>query len=162
MSPETRGSGPYTTPPCPTTARLKPSLPELGYPCSGAKLPQPVCPNHSLEPKLLSPSPAVSVCLSSAPLCAVTALEELPLILCSNNSAPPTPKHLRTTRFLKSIDFNEISIPVSEMLLCFVWVLQWDTSQGWDKTSSCQAFAGMPGRRKARDCDSQDWKLRTW
>ena len=92
----------------------------------------------------------------------MTALEELPLILCSNNGAPPTPNHLRTTRFLKSIDFNEISIPVSEMLLCFVWVLQWDTSQGWDKTSSCQAFAGMPGRRKARDCDSQDWKLRTW
>ena len=51
---------------------------------------------------------------------------------------------------------------VSELLLCFVWALQRDMSQGWDKTSSCQAFGGMPGRRKARDCDSQDWKLRTW
>ena len=91
----------------------------------------------------------------------MTAPEELPLILCSNNSAPPTPKHLRTTRFLKSIDFNEISILVSELLLCFVWALQRDMSQGWDKTSSCQAFGGMPGRRKARDCDSQDWTRRT-
>lgn len=53
-------------------------------------------------------------------LWAVTAPEEPPLILCSNNGAPPTPVHPCTTRILKSIDFNEISIPVSELLLCFV------------------------------------------
>ena len=161
MSPEPRGRGPYTTPPCPTTTRLKPSLPELVYPCSRAKSPQPKYPNPSLEPELLPRSPTVSVYPSSVPVCAVTASEEPPLILCSNNGAPPTPDHPRTTRILKSIGFNEISIPVSELLLCFVWVLQRDMSQGWDKTSSCQAFAGMPGRRKARDCDSQDWTRRT-
>ena len=121
-----------------------------------------MCPNHSLETKLLPLSPAVSVCPSSVPLCAVTAPEEPPLILCSNNSVPPTPNHLRTTRILKSIGFNEISIPVSALLLCFVWVLQGDMSQGWDKTSSCQAFGGMPGRRKAKGCDSQDQTLRSW
>lgn len=114
-------------------------------PLSGAKTP--------------SPKPC-RVCVSV--LRAVTALEKLPLILCSNNSAPPTPNHLHTTRILKSIGFNEISIPVSELLLCFVWVLQGDKNQGWDKTSSCQAFGGMPGRRKARGCDSQDRTLRPW
>ena len=104
--------------PCPSTSRLKPSLPELGYPCSGATLPQPVCPNHSLEPELLSPSPAVSVCLSSTPLCAVTAPEEIPLILCSTNGAPANPTQPSANHsVLKSIDFNEISIPVSELLL---------------------------------------------
>lgn len=41
--------------------------------------------------------------------------------------------------------FNEISIPVSELLLCFVWVLRGHMSQGWDKTSSCQAFGGCLG-----------------
>ena len=146
----------------PTTTRLQPSLPKLGYPCSRAKLPQPTCPSPSLEPELLPPSPGVSVCPSSVPLCAVTAPEEPPLILCSNNGVPPTPDHPRTTRILKSIGFNEISIPVSELLLCFVWVLQGDKNQGWDKTSSCQAFGGMPGRRKARGCDSQDRTLRPW
>lgn len=86
------------------------------------------------------PSPAVSVRLSSVPLCAVTAPTKPPLILCSNNGAPPTPAPLCTTRILKSIDFNEISIPVSELLLCFVWVSQGDKSQGWDETSACQVF----------------------
>ena len=123
---------------------------------------QPTCPNPSLEPELLPPSPGVSVCPSSVPLCAVTAPEEPPLILCSNNGAPPTPDHPRTTRILKSIGFNEISIPVSVVLLCFVWVLQGNMSQGWDKTS-CQAFGGgVPGRRNARGCESQDWTPRTW
>ena len=98
MSPEPRVSDPYTTLTCPTTARLKSSLPKLGYPCSRAKLPQPVCPKPSLEPKLLPPSPSVSMCPSSVPLYAVTAPEEQPLILCSNNGVPPTPNHLHIVR----------------------------------------------------------------
>ena len=123
----------------------------------------PLCVPQPLSgAKLLPPSPAVSVCPSSVPLCVVTAPEELPLILCSSDGALPTPSRLRSTRLLKFIGFNEISILVSELLLCFVWVLQGDTRQGWDNTSSCQAFGGMPGRRKARGCDSQDWTLRTW
>ena len=133
------------------------------YQSGGAPALRPgACPNPSLEPELLPPSPGVSVCPSSVPLCAVTAPEEPPLILCSNNGAPPTPDHPRTTRILKSIGFNEISIPVSVVLLCFVWVLQGNMSQGWDKTS-CQAFGGgVPGRRNARGCESQDWTPRTW
>lgn len=78
----------------------------------------------------------------------MTTPEEPPLILCSNNGAPPTPAHPCTTRILKSIDFNEISIPVSEPLLCFVWVPHGDESQGWDETSSCQAFEGCLGRER--------------
>ena len=162
FEPRAPGKGTLHDTPFPTTTRLKPSLPELGDPCSRAKSPQPTCPNPSLEPELLPPSPGVSVCPSSVPLCAVTAPEEPPLILCSNNGAPPTPDHPRTTRILKSIGFNEISIPVSVVLLCFVWVLQGNMSQGWDKTS-CQAFGGgVPGRRNARGCESQDWTPRTW
>lgn len=120
LDPEPWGRGPYMNPPLPSLhqAKGRPRLPKLGCPCSCAKWPQPACPIPSLEPEL--PPPAVSVCPSSVPLCAVTAPEQPPLILCSNNGAPPTPTHPCTTRILKSIDFNEISIPVSELLLCFV------------------------------------------
>lgn len=110
--------------------------------------PGPRAPPPSLEPQLLPLSPAVSVQPSSVPLHAVTAPEEPPLILRSNNGALPTPAHPCTTRILKSIDFNEISIPVSELLLCFVWVPCGDKRQGRDETSSCQAFEGSLGGQR--------------
>lgn len=94
----------------------------------------------------------------------MTALAELPLILCSNNGALPTPAHPCTTRILKSIDFNEISIPVSELLLCFVWISQRDKSQGWDETSVLSTFSRplwRPGKRKAKGCDGQEQILET-
>lgn len=101
------------------------------------------------------------------PLCPSVqkAPEEPPLILCSNNGAPSTPTHPCTTRILKSIDFNEISIPVSELLLCFVWVPQRDRSQGWDETSALLVLSRpfwRPGRRKAKGCDGQDQIPGTW
>ena len=71
FEPRAPGKGTLQDTPFPTTTRLKPSLPKLDYLCSRAKSPQPMCPNPSLEPELLPPSPAVSVCPSSMPLCAV-------------------------------------------------------------------------------------------
>lgn len=67
--------------------------------------------------------------------------------------------------FYPPIDFNEISIPVSELLLCFVWVPQRDRSQGWDETSALLVLSRpfwRPGRRKAKGCDGQDQVSGTW
>ncbi|KAF6109754.1 hypothetical protein HJG60_010957 [Phyllostomus discolor] len=124
-----------------------------------------MCTIPSPEPELLLPSPGVSICPSSVSLCAVTAPAEPPLIFCSNNGAPPTPAHPRTTRILKSIDFNEISIPVSELPLCFVWVPRRDRSGGWDKTPAQSALARpaqRSQRRKAKGCDGQDLMPGPW
>lgn len=153
------------TPPCPPSTRLKAQSSQIGLPLFTCQMAPAACPIPSPEPELLPPSPAVSICPSYVPLCAVTAPAELPLILCSNNGAPPTPVHPCTTRILKSIDFNEISIPVSELLLCFVWVPQRDKSQGWDETSILPTLSRTlwrPGRRKAKGYDGQDQIPGTW
>ena len=136
------------TAPCPPPTRPMAPSSQIGL----RTIPSP-------EPELLLPSPAVSICPSPVPLCAVTAPTEPPLIFCSNNGAPPIPARPCTTRILKSIDFNEISIPVSELPLCFVWVPQRDKSGGWDETSARSALIRplwKPQRRKTKGYDGQD------
>lgn len=165
LNPEPWGGGPYMTPPCPPSTRLKAQSSQIGLPLFMCQMAPAACPIPSQEPELLLPSPTVSICPSYVPLCAVTDPAELPLILCSNNGAPPTPVHPCTTRILKSIDFNEISIPVSELLLCFVWVHQRDKSQGWDETSILSTLSRplwRPGSRKAKGYDGQDQRPGTW
>lgn len=156
LEPRALGKGPYMTAPCPPSTRLKAQPSHIGLPLFMCQM----APAHVHHPLSGARAPFPKPCsVHLSTLCAVTAPEEPPLIFCSNNGAPPTPAHPCTTRILKSIDFNEISIPVSELLLCFVWVLQRDKSWGWDETSALSTLFRLfwrPGRRKAKGCDGQD------
>lgn len=91
LNPEPWGGGPYMTPPCPPSTRLKAQSSQIGLPLFMCQMAPAACPIPSPEPELLPPSPTVSICPSYVPLCAVTDPAELPVILCSNNGAPPTP-----------------------------------------------------------------------